>query len=301
MYTYSFHSSDRPPTRDMLIARRSVLQSELDTLQTAVRVVSESKNQQAAQQTTNALEQRVNATSNERDEATEAAINARNRCIQKQANEGGESGEGDDSEQDPCAQFEESADRVEDTMMKNAGATANYLSAAFLLKSNQQYRNYMQARMTALEREISELNTQLDNLEGDQVYLGEITESIGELNGRGEEGLDQWMKFSYNSETTHVRTTETKFGINLSVGAKLEVPNVASGTGSLNTGFEFAELRKAFSNAKLQASGKLLRVFIKRPWFKPSLFDNPILNFVSSDREKERDYINIINFLADSI
>ena len=284
----------------MLISRRSVLQSELDTLRTAVRVVSESKNQQAAQQTTNALEQRVNATSDERDEATEAAMNARNRCMQKQANQGGESGEGEDSEEDPCAQFEESADRVEDTTLKNAGATANYLSASFLLKSNQQYRNYMQARMTALEREISEINTQLDNLEGDQVYLGEITESISELNGRGEEGLDQWMKFSYNSETTHVRTTETQFGINLSVGAKLEIPVVASGTGSLNAGFEFAELRKAFSNAKLQASGKLLRVFIKRPWFKPSLFDNPILNFVSSKRERLSS-INIINFLADPI
>ena len=288
MYTSSFHYvySGRPPTRDMLIVRRSVLQSELDTLRTAVRVVSESKNQQAAQQTTNALEQRVNATSDERDEATEAAINARNRCMQKQANQGGESGEGEDSE-DPCAQFEESTDRVEGTTIKNAGATANYLSAAFLLKSNQQYQNYMQARMTALEREISEINMQLENLEGDQVYLGEITESISELNGREEEGLDQWMKFSYNSETTHVKTTETKFGINLSVGTKLEIPVVVSGTGSLNTGFEFAELRKAFSNAKLQASGKLLRVFIKRPWFKPSLFDNPILNFVSSERERD--------------
>ncbi len=279
----------------MLIARRSLLHSELDTLRTAVRVVSESKNQQAAQRTTNALEERVNATSDERNEATEAAINARNRCMQKQANgEGEESGE---DEEDPCTQFEESADRVEDTTMENAGATAYYFSAAFLLKTNQQYQNYMQARMTALDREISELNTQLDNMEGDQVYLGEITESIGGLDGRGEESLNQWMKFSYNSETTHTRSTETKFGISIDVDTSVEVPNVASGTGSLNTGFEFAEMRKAFSNAKLLASGQLLRVFIKRPWFKPSLFDNPILNFVSliclfvcvRERERERE------------
>ena len=301
MYTYSFHYSGRPPTRDMLIARRSVLQSELDTLRTAIRVASESKNQQAAQQTINAFEQRVNATSDERDEATEAAINARNRCMQKQANQSGESGEGKDSEEDPCAQFEESADRVEDTTIKNAGATANYLSAAFLLKSNQQYQNYTQARMTALEREISELNKQLDNLEGDQVYLGEITESIRELNGRREEGLDQWMKFSYNSETTRTSSTETRFGISLSFRTRVEVPEIGSLSESIKTSFEFAELRKAFSNAKLQASGKLLRVFIKRPWFKPSLFDNPILNFVSSEREIIISNFNIIDFLADPI
>ena len=106
----------------------------------------------------------------------------------------------------------------------------------------------MQARMTALEREISELNMQLDNLEGDQVYLGEITESIGELNGRREEGLDQWMKFSYNSETTRTSSTETRFGISLSLRRSVEVPAIGSFSDSIKTSFEFAELRKAFSN-----------------------------------------------------
>ena len=258
----------------MLIAQRSSLQGELDTLRVAVSVNSESKNQEAAERTTNELEQRVNATSEKRNEAIEEAVNARNKCMKKQAN-GGESDEG---KEDPCTEFQEGVDNVEETTVENAGATAYYFSAAFLLKSNQQYQDFMQSRMTALEREISEINTQLNNLQADQVYLGEIPKSI---NGLSHQSFNQWTKFKYNSETSHMRSTEITFGFSASVKASLLIPGIGGVGDSFDFGSEFTEIRKALSNAKLQASGELLRVFIKRPWFKPSLFDNPILTFVS--------------------
>ena len=271
----------------MLIAQRSLLQSELDTLRKAVSAGSESKNRQAAEQTTNILEQRANATSDRRNDAVEAAISARNRCMQEQATNGGGGGGGENAEgeEDPCDQFEESADTVEDTTFENAGATANYFSAAFLLKPNQQYQNYMQARMTALEREVTEINTKLNNLEGDQLYLGEIAEAMSaDLNMKKEQDFNQWMKFHFNSETTRTSSSGFSFGLHLSVEGSVGIPGVGSGSRSHSLGLQYSETRKAFSNAKLQVSGQLLRVVIKRPWFKPSLFDNPILNFVSSDK-----------------
>ena len=281
---------ERPPSRDMLIAQRSLLQSELDTLRKAVSAGSESKNRQAAEQTTNALEQRANATSDRRNDAVEAAISARNRCMQEQATNqggrggGGGGGENSEGNEDPCDQFEESADTVEDTTFENAGAMANYFSAAFLLKPNQQYQNYMQARMTALEREVTEINTKLNNLEGDQLYLGEIAEAMSaDLNMKKEQDFNQWMKFHFNSETTRTSSSGFSFGLHLSVEGSVGIPGVGSGSRSHSLGLQYSETRKAFSNAKLQVSGQLLRVVIKRPWFKSSLFDNPILNFVSSD------------------
>ena len=271
----------------MMIAQRSLLQSELDTLRKAVSAGSESKNRQAAEQTTNILEQRANATSDRRNDAVEAAISARNRCMQEQATNGGGGGGGGENaegEEDPCDQFEESADTVEDTTFENAGATANYFSAAFLLKPNQQYQNYMQARMTALEREVTEINTKLNNLEGDQLYLGEIAEAMSaDLNMKKEQDFNQWMKFHFNSETTRTSSSGFSFGLHLSVEGSVGIPGVGSGSRSHSLGLQYSETRKAFSNAKLQVSGQLLRVVIKRPWFKPSLFDNPILNFVSFD------------------
>ena len=258
----------------MLIAKRSLLQSELDTLRTAAGIIA--RNQQTAGKTTNALQKRIDATSENRNESTEAAVSARNRCMQKQAND--EESTGSD---DPCAQFQEEADKVEDATSQNAEATAEYFSAAFLFKSNQQYQTFMRLRTAALESQISEINTQLDNLQADQVYLGEITESISGFEEMGEQGFDQWMKFSYNSETTHMKTTEEKFGTSINVGISATIKAVSLGV-SANAGFESAEMQREFSRANLQASGELLRVFIKRPWFKPSLFDNPTLNFVSS-------------------
>ena len=271
----------------MMIAQRSLLQSELDTFRKAVSAGSESKNRQAAEQTTNILEQRANATSDKRNDAVEAAISARNRCMQEQATNGGGGGGGGENaegEEDPCDQFEESADTVEDTTFENAGATANYFSAAFLLKPNQQYQNYMQARMTALEREVTVINTKLNNLEDSQLYLGEIAEAMSaDLNVKEEQDFNQWMNFHFNSETTRTSSSGFSFGFHLSVGGSVGIPGVGSGSRSHSLGLQYSETRKAFSNAKLQVSGQLLRVVIKRPWFKPSLFDNPILNFVSFD------------------
>lgn len=264
----------------MLTAQRSLLQSELETLQAAVSVASESKNQNVAQQTTYELERRVNATARKKNETIEAAVNARNKCMQKLAsNNSRENEEG--TEEDPCAQFEKSADSIEEKTVENAGATADLSSATFLLKSNQQYITFMQSRMTALEREISEINTQLNNLQADQVYLGDIADSINDLKEKAQQSIDQWTKFDYNSETSHMRSTEITFGLNFGIKGSVEVPEVAKGSGSFNAAFNFAEMHKAFNSANLQASGELLRVFIKRPWFKPSLFDNPTLNFVS--------------------
>ena len=266
----------------MLIAQRSLLQSELDTLRDTIHFISE--NQQTSGQTTTTLQQRVNDTSKMRHNATESALNARNDCMQKRANN-------DTSE---CTKFQQAADTVVDTTFQNAGASAEFFSTKFLLKSNQQYQRFMQSRMAAIERKISEINTQLDNLQENQVYLGEIAETLMPLNETAENDLNQWMKFYYNSETTHVKSSEITAGISttLSGSASFELEGIPLRVdASEKFGLEFARLQKSFSNANLKASGELLRVFIKRPWFKPSLFDNPMLKFVSSTHFYHRNII----------
>ena len=251
----------------MLIAQRSLLQSELDTLRDTIHFISE--NQQTSGQTTTTLQQRVNDTSKMRHNATESALNARNDCMQKRANN-------DTSE---CTKFQQDVDTVVDTTFQNAGASAEFFSTKFLLKSNQQYQRFMLSRMAATERKISEINTELDNLQENQVYLGEIAETLMPLNETINNQL-QWMKFYYNSETTHVESNEITSGFSYSMSVSAAI-NVFGFSMSSHLGMEFARMEKSLSNAKLQVSGELLRVFIKRPWFKPSLFDNIMLNFVS--------------------
>ena len=263
----------------MLVAKRSMLQSELETLNATVRFVSEG--QQKAEQTTNALEQRVNYTSEKRDNATKAAVDARNECMNKKARNRTAPTRG---KQDPCTKFKQSANSAVDATFQNAEASSEYFSASFLLTSNKQFQGFMQSRISALERQISEIDDQLDNLKENQVYLGEIAESaeLNAINEKGEQDLDsQWLKFDYSSDSTHIDTEQETSSLAVAAGITADLGLKGNIGLAGHYGKGTSEMKNAFNSANLQASGELLRVFIKRPWFKPSLFDNPILNFVS--------------------
>ena len=262
----------------MLIAKRSMLQSEHDTLNATARFVSQGQGN--ADQTTNALEQRVNYTSQKRDNATKTAVNARNECMNDRATNTSQS----TGDKDPCNKFQEAADSAVDSTFQQAQASSEYFSASFLLKSNEQFQSFMQSRMAALERQITQLNSQLDNLKESQVYLGEIAESaeLKAINENGEQDRDsQWLKFDYNSDSTHIDTKQETQSLSVSAGISVGFKHSASVGLAGHYGKGTAEMKNAFNSANLHASGELLRVFIKRPWFKPSLFDNTILNFVS--------------------
>ena len=254
-----------------------MLQSQINTLSAAVRFTSES--QDKAKQTSDALERRVDYRSKKRDNATRDTINAHIECMNRtSANEfQSQTTEGED----PCDQFEQEADSAVDETFEQAGASSEYFTATLLLKSDEQFQHYMQSRIAALERQKAELDTQLDNLNDEQVYLGEIVESpeFKALNESGGGDFDdKWLKFYYNSDSTHINTQhETN-----SISANVRISNKLTTTANAQFGLDTEEMKKAFNSAKLQASGELLRVFIKRPWFKPSLFDNPTLKFVSS-------------------
>ena len=265
----------------MLIAKRSMLQSELETLNATIRFISEG--QEKAEEATDAMEQRVNYTSEKRDNATKAAVDARNACMSKKATNK-TSTSTKKGKKDPCKAFQQEANSAVDATFQNAAASSEYFSASFLLKSNKQFQGFMDSRISALERQISEINDQLDRLKPNQVYLGEIAESsdLKTINEAGEQDFDsQWLKFDYSSDSTHIDTEQETSSLNVAAGVTANLSPTQNIGLAGHYGKATSEMKNAFNSANLQASGELLRVFIKRPWFKPSLFDNPILNFVS--------------------
>ena len=274
---------DTPPSRDMLIAKRSMLRSELETLNATLRFTSQGQSE--AEEATNAMKQRVNYTSEKRDNATQAAVNARNACMSKRAsNKTSTSTSTKKGKKDPCKTFQQEANSAVDATFQNAAASSEYFSASFLLKSNRQFQSFMDSRIDALERQISEINDQLEHLKPNQVYLGEIAESpdLKAINDTGEQDLDsQWLKFDYSSDSTNIDTEQETSSTTVSAGVSANFGPKGSIGLNGHYGKGTSEMKNAFNSANLQASGELLRVFVKRPWFKPSLFDNPILNFVS--------------------
>ena len=266
----------------MLLVELSLLQSELATLNATQMYASESQGK--AQLTTNALEERMQYVSDRRDNATRDAVDARIKCMN------GSSTTTPRPDKDPCKQLEEAAETAVDATFEEAQASFEYNRVAFLLKSNEKYRSFMQLRKAALEQRIAELSYQLNNLEDNRVFLGEIAESpefkaYNEI--RGNEFDDKWVKFDYNSDSSYIN--KEKEARTISVGARFDaripIPKIHAildiGNG-LKVDEATEKMMEAFNSASLRVSGELLRVFIKRPWFKPSLFDSPLLNFVST-------------------
>ena len=89
---------------------------------------------------------------------------------------------------------------------------------------------------------------------------------------------DNWLQFEFdskemdaNSQYTSIRTrSETRSGgwFSSTTTTRIRI--------RINQEFE-----SEMNQADLKAKGKLLRVHIKRPWFKPEVFDDRKLNFVS--------------------
>ena len=269
-----------------------MLQSEMDALNATIHFTS--VGQDKAKQAIDSLEKKVNYTTAKRDNATKEALQARSDCVNQRAQEGAsnsthlEKRAASDAPNDPCDNFKQATENAVDATFQQAQASSEYFSSSFLLNSKEQYQSFMQSRLDAIEREIDEINTQLQesNLKGSQVYLGEIADSkaFKALNQLGNETVQdfdsEWMQFEYDYDSTHINTSQDKSTLGVSAGLGVGVKG-ASLEASGYYGKGTADLMQAVNSASLKASGELLRVTIKRPWFRPSLFENSVLYFVS--------------------
>ena len=91
---------------------------------------------------------------------------------------------------------------------------------------------------------------------------------------------DQWMKFQFDSESeeNNIGTSHQSFysGSGLCIGIGSCIAYFSSSRSSTSKSYQ-----NDLAQASLKVKGKLLRVYIKRPWFKPEFFDDRKLSFVS--------------------
>ena len=272
----------------MLIARKSMLQSEMDTLNATIHFTS--VGQDTANKALDALHRKVNYTTEKRDDATQDVVKARSECINQNAQKGVPSKikkrAVTDPSSDPCEHFKQATEGAVDATFQQAQASSELYSSSFLLNSNERYQSFMQSRIDSLQREIDELDTQLKELKAGQVYLGGIADSkefnaLNQLGNKTVQDFDsEWLQFEYDYDSTHINTSQDKSTFGVSAGFGIGAKG-ASLDASAYYGKSTADLMQAVNSASLKASGELLRVTVKRPWFRPSLFENPVLYFVS--------------------
>ena len=91
---------------------------------------------------------------------------------------------------------------------------------------------------------------------------------------------DQWMSFEFDSSSYEKNSDYTNKHSSMSTQSGVNFGFISGSWGHSHSGQQ-TESQQEIAKASLKVKAKLLRVFIKRPWFKPEFFDDRNLNFVS--------------------
>ena len=258
----------------MVLAKKSLVESEISTLKTMTAFSSSRKRE--AEQTLAALNETVAAASAEQKNKTEEAMKARYECLRSNISLGQQSS--------ACQKLQSATEIAVDSTFTQAQVNAQYQSAAFTLNSKEKFNSFLNARVSSLEQELAEIESELKRTEP---YLGPVADSrdfqdLNKLLNDTEQNLDdEWLQFEYDSDSSHISSSQEANSINVAVGLSVGVPNgLGLGLG-VNVGKSDTDLKQAISSASVKVSGELLRVTVKRPWFKPSIFEDTALYFVS--------------------
>ena len=180
---------------------------------------------------------------------------------------------------DHCMGYDESRESAISAIMEEAEALSTY-----------QYGNYFsnpQMFVKYLTQEQSRLQNQLGKVEAQlgisSPYLGGILDAnqLAVANLSDSNRDNQWLQFDYDYSSffkDQNRETTSK-SIQASFRVKFLFFRLGGGSYSYNKNTDDFAQKLASSNMRVK--GELLRVNIKRPWFKPDLFDVPDFTFVS--------------------
>ena len=126
-----------------------------------------------------------------------------------------------------------------------------------------------------------------------KVKLGEYDPLVGNIRDRDPQFInnviesnkeDSWTQFEYNSDEME-SSKDSDYSKTVSswttkrVSTNIFTSSTRTTTTTITKGR--TRLEEEMAEASLKVKGKLLRVHIKRPWFKPEIFDDRNLDFVS--------------------
>ena len=184
---------------------------------------------------------------------------------------------------DACKKLRGATESAVDSTFTQAQVNSQYQTAAFTLNSDKKYNSFLNARVSSLQKELKALESELKDA---KPYMGPIADSrdfqdLQKARKATEQSLDdEWLQFEYDSDSSHASTSQETTSVNAALGLSYNTPAMSVG-GEVNVGYSSTDLKRSLSSASMQVSGELLRVTVKRPWFKPSIFDDTSLSYVS--------------------
>ena len=177
-----------------------------------------------------------------------------------------------------CGKFQNAQESTTKALFQQANNYSEWQTLDFFLNSTSSLGSALQDQIDQLNQELGVLESQLIDTFG---YLGDIAESkqleFSNLTDNGRD--DEWLQFNFDSQSSEEDTE--KESTSFHVATSFSYAGLFSVGGSY--GHTEANYAASIASARLKASGELLRVQILRPWFRPTLFEDPSLSFVSLD------------------
>ena len=178
-----------------------------------------------------------------------------------------------------CKTFEGSIDSTLTFLTNKSNTFASSASFSYLTQANGGYIDSLRSEANRLKGEMSRIYSLLGEA---SPYLGGLTDAtpLAIANLTDEYKDDQWLKFEYNSASSSSRQDDSREDTTFSVGGGFR-HFFFGGDMSYSSKSEERTNEYKLAKADLTVKGEILRVNIKRPWFKPEIFDDPGLKYVS--------------------
>ena len=182
-----------------------------------------------------------------------------------------------------CDRFSATSKTLTDSLAQESMAIAIAEEFPWNADYKASYIELLKARRDALEGEKRRVldvlgsvsDTFVGFLESDREIIASVIDSKKE---------DNWLQFEYNSEEE--KKSSKSFRSKKSYKQNIDVKwwgRTFVGHHTKHTTTNSSSTNKT-SKIELKVKGKLLRVHIKRPWFKPEVFDDKNLDFVSYEQ-----------------
>ena len=251
-------------SRDQLQAKIGMIKSKLAVLQS---IMDQQQKLGGAQDLTNmrnTYEHYKEATTNN----ASVLVRLRAQCMETR-----------DPRSSACSQFRSAQESTTNALFQQAQSYSEWQSLDFIMNTSSSFHNGLVNQIDQLNRELQELE---DQLRGTLGYLGDIVESqqldFSNLTDIGRD--DAWLQFYFDSKSsqqdTERESSSVSFASSFSVGGLFW-----SASGSFGYSRSESNFAASVAGSQVKASGELLRVQILRPWFRPTLFEDPNLSFVS--------------------
>ena len=146
-------------------------------------------------------------------------------------------------------------------------------------RSKRAYIDSLWAKISDLEekkQKVEDALSDVDPLVGGILNADPIT--IASI--RDAHADENWMEFQFNSDEYKSSSTYSSSYSQFSSSSRVNAW-FASGGHSYSTSKSQRSYASDMAQSSMNVKGKLLRVHIKRPWFKPEVFDDRNLEFVS--------------------